>query len=80
MLFCFDRAVSVQRSPQNTIARYYLTIVKWCIYFIPRDPVSSNRLSRIYNGIMSNVILYTILILNNLKSLGTFSIDNSLLI
>ena len=31
MQFCFDSVVSGQRSSQCTIARYYLTIVKWCI-------------------------------------------------
>ena len=52
MQFCFDRAVSGQRSPQCTIARYYLTIVKWCIYLISRDHVSSNQMTRIYFDVL----------------------------
>ena len=48
----FDRAVSGQRSPQCTIARYYLTIVEWCIYFISRDPGSSIQMTRIYIGVI----------------------------
>ena len=52
MQLCFDRAVSDQRSPQCTIARYYLTIVKWCIYSISCDPVSSNQMTRIYVGVI----------------------------
>ena len=50
--FCFDRAVSGQRSPQCTIARYYSTIVECCIYFISRYPVSSNQITRINIGVI----------------------------
>ena len=50
--FCFDRAVSGQRSPQCTIARYYSTIVEWCIYLISCDPVSSIQMTRIYIGVI----------------------------
>ena len=39
-----------------TIARYYLTMtsqfVEWSIYFVSRDPVSSNQMTRIYTGFM----------------------------
>ena len=63
ILFRFDRAISGQRSGQRTIqrfnctiAQYYLTMtsqfVEWSIYFISREPASSNQMTRICIGVI----------------------------
>ena len=59
-IFCFDLAVSGQRSPQHTIQRTIQWLysmmtsqfVECSIYFISRDPVSSNQMTTIYIGII----------------------------
>ena len=61
--FCFDLAISGQRSPQRYIQRWIVLFngyiqrwrhnsFEWSIYFISRDRVSSNQMTTIYIGVI----------------------------
>ena len=55
MQFLFDCAISGQRTLQCTIAQYYLMMTSHTftgLYFISRDLVSSNQMTRIYIGVI----------------------------